>query len=142
MPELTRSLADSIAVADIGPPPVADHVCGDRLSDRALCELFLDLTDGVNQLTVYGPRDTNQRTGVFSMNIEGMSPGELAASLEKDFGICSRPGVHCAPLAHKTIGTHPTGTCRLSFGPFTTEDHVCRAADALARIADGVVARR
>ena len=113
-----------------------------REHDRALCELFLELTDGVNQLTVYGPRNIDQRTGVFSMNVEGMAPGELAAVLEKDFSICSRPGVHCAPLAHKTIGTHPTGTCRLSFGPFTTEDHVRRAADALARIADGAVARR
>lgn len=73
--------------------------------------------------------------GVFSVNVAGMSPGELADVLEADFGVLTRPGVHCAPLAHMTIGTHPVGTCRLSFGPFTTQDDVRAAADALATIA-------
>jgi len=43
--------------------------------------------------------------------------------------------VHCAPLAHRTIGTHPSRTCRFSFGPFTTEGHVRHAAEALTKIA-------
>ena len=69
------------------------------------------------------------------MNVAGLSPVELAGVLEADFGLLTRPGVHCAPLAHRTIGTHPAGTCRFSFGPFTTEPHVRRAAEALAQIA-------
>jgi len=106
-----------------------------RAHDERLCELFLERTDGAEHVTVYGPRDVAHRAGVFSVNVDGLSPGDLAAVLESDFGICTRPGVHCAPLAHQTIGTHPTGTCRLSFGPFTTEDHVRHAADALTKIA-------
>jgi cysteine desulfurase family protein len=106
-----------------------------RNHDVALCEQFLNATNGVEGLRVYGPRDLSQRTGVFSVNIDGIPPGELAGSLERDFGVLTRPGIHCAPLAHETIGTHPEGTCRLSFGPFTTENHVARAAEALSLIA-------
>jgi len=107
-----------------------------RAHDRRLCELFAERADKIEHLTVYGPRDIDRRTGVFSVNVEGFSPGELADLLERDFGICTRPGVHCAPLAHKTIGTHPAGACRLSFGAFTTEKQVAFAADALAKIAE------
>ncbi len=113
-----------------------------RAHDERLCEIFLRGIGAVEHLTVYGPRDIAARAGVFSVNVDGMNPGELAEALEKDFGICTRPGVHCAPLAHKTIGTHPKGTCRLSFGPFTTDDDVQYAADALAKIAEKTVVGR
>ena len=110
-----------------------DHVAA---LDRQLCRLFLDATGGIEHLTVYGPRDSDDRTGVFSVNIAGWSPGELSAALEADFGILTRSGLHCAPLAHQTIGTYPQGTCRFSFGPFTTAEHVRQAAAALANIAE------
>jgi len=110
-----------------------------RAHDRHLCELFMGGADAVDGLTIYGPRDPADRTSVFSVNVADMPPGALAAALERDFGICSRAGVHCAPLAHETIGTHPAGTCRLSFGPFTTADDVCLATDALSKIAQSAV---
>lgn len=106
-----------------------------RAHDERLCGLFLELTDGVKGLHIYGPRELDRRAGVFSLNVVGLAPQQLADALERDYGICSRPGVHCAPLAHRTIGTHPAGTCRLSFGPFTTDEHVRHAAVALAEIA-------
>jgi cysteine desulfurase family protein len=111
-----------------------------RAQDEKLCARFLQRTDNVEGLTVFGPRDLQHRAGVFSMNVAGLSPKELADRLEQDFGVCTRPGVHCAPLAHKTIGTHPVGTCRMSFGPFTTEQHIDTAAAALADIAQSVTA--
>ncbi len=113
-----------------------------RRHDEQLCEQFLADTDGAEGLTVYGPRDVLHRAGVFSVNVAGLAPGQLADALEADFGVLTRPGIHCAPLAHETIGTHPTGTCRLSFGPFTTDDDVAHAAGALVEIAQrSVVAR-
>jgi selenocysteine lyase/cysteine desulfurase len=106
-----------------------------RFHDEKLCRLFMQLTGGVENLRVYGPRDVANRSGVFSVNVDGFqSPSALADVLEADFGLLTRPGMHCAPLAHQTIGTHPAGTCRLSFGPFTTEAHVRRAAEALAAV--------
>ncbi|MCJ7544336.1 MAG: aminotransferase class V-fold PLP-dependent enzyme [Phycisphaerae bacterium] len=107
-----------------------------REHDRQLCRLFLECTDGVEHLTVYGPRNPDDRTGVFSVNVAGLAPGDLAGALEADFGILTRSGVHCAPLAHQTLGTYPAGTCRFSFGPFTTVQHLRKAAAALASIAE------
>ena len=108
-----------------------------REHDRQLCQMFLEATGRrIEHLTVYGPGDLRGRIGVFSVNIAGLAPGDLAAALEADFGILTRAGVHCAPLAHQTIGTHPAGTCRFSFGPFTTAQHVRQATAALARIAE------
>lgn len=106
-----------------------------RSHDEQLCRLFMELTDGAEGLTVYGPRDIAQRAGVFSVRAAGLSPSVLAEMLERKYGILTRPGVHCAPLAHKTIGTYPTGTTRLSLGAFTTDEHVRRAAAALIEIA-------
>lgn len=107
-----------------------------RFHDEKLCRLFMQLTDGVEHLTVYGPRDVAHRSGVFSVNVDGFdSPRALADVLEADFGLLTRPGIHCAPLAHQTIGTHPIGTCRLSFGAFTTEAQVRHAAQALQTVA-------
>jgi selenocysteine lyase/cysteine desulfurase len=103
---------------------------------------MLEQTDGVDGLTVYGPRDLARRAGVFSFRVEGQSPAALAETLERDFAVLSRPGIHCAPLAHETIGTHPEGTTRLSFGPFTTEEHVDIAANALVRVAQQAHVRR
>jgi len=106
-----------------------------RNYDEQLCRLFMELTGGAAGLTVYGPRDIAQRTGVFSVRVAGLSPGTVAEMLEREHGILTRPGVHCAPLAHKTIGTYPAGTTRLSLGAFTTAEHVRCAAAALAEIA-------
>ncbi len=106
-----------------------------RAHDEKLCALFLDLTAEREGLHVFGPRRLEHRAGVFSVNVEGLSPHELANRLEREFGVLTRPGVHCAPLAHKTIGTYPAGTCRLSFGAFTIQDHVRTAAGALANLA-------
>ncbi len=102
-----------------------------------LCRAFLNATADIDGLTVYGPGidELAHRDGVFSVNVEGMTPAELARDLEGDFGVLTRPGIHCAPFAHQTIGTHPVGTCRLSFGPFTTVEQVAHAAEALAEIA-------
>ena len=98
---------------------------------------FLQAVDGMEGLTVYGPglRELEYRTDVFSVRLAGHTPYDLAAMLEERFGVLTRPGIHCAPLAHKTMATHPEGTTRLSFGPFTTADHVAAAAAALMTIA-------
>jgi cysteine desulfurase / selenocysteine lyase len=108
-----------------------------RAHDVKLSNIFMELTADIAGLTVYGPRDTDHRAGVFSVNVAGIAPGVLADRLESQYGLLTRPGVHCAPLAHETIGTHPGGTCRLSFGPMTSEEDIKIAASALREIADG-----
>ena len=106
------------------------------LHDRQLTLTFIEGISDIEGLTYYGPRGPRHRTGVFSVRLEGYDPHELSAVLEGSYGILTRSGIHCAPLAHEAIGTAPLGgTTRFSFGPFVTAQDVQFAADALAQIA-------
>jgi len=104
--------------------------------DRALCKTFMSDLEGVDNLRYLGPQGIKNRMGVFSVQIDGIAPLALSRMLEDEYGILTRPGLHCAPLAHETIGTLSTGgTTRLSFGPFLQSFDVKYAADALCQIA-------
>jgi cysteine desulfurase family protein len=110
----------------------------DRIAanDLYLVRVFIDGASGVDGLKYHGPQGVRNRLGVFSVRIEGLEPYELAAILESHYGILSRPGLHCAPLAHDALGTmQHGGTTRLSFGPFLTKQDVKFATDALAEVA-------
>jgi selenocysteine lyase/cysteine desulfurase len=74
---------------------------------------------------------------VFSFTIPGADAGSIARRLNDEFGICMRTGLHCAPNAHRTLGTFPQGTLRLSFGIFTTFEEIDTIADALRSIGLG-----
>lgn len=97
------------------------------------------MIDGIQdeeRILLYGPLDERQGP-VLSLNIHGMDSAEVAYRLDQDYGIAVRPGLHCAPLAHKTIGTLDTGVVRFSFSYFNTEEEVDLAVEALRRIARG-----
>jgi cysteine desulfurase family protein len=101
-----------------------------------LCGTFIDGISGVEGLSYFGPHGAKNRLGVFSVVVEGLEPHELAAVLESNYGILTRAGIHCAPLAHQAIGTAAAGgATRLSFGPFLSGQDVQFAADALADVA-------
>jgi selenocysteine lyase/cysteine desulfurase len=104
--------------------------------DGEMLSALLDGISDVEGITCYGPPAIRQRVGVVSVRVEGMQPAELSAILESSYGILTRSGLHCAPLAHETIGTlHTGGTTRLSFGPFLDVKDVQYAAEALTEIA-------
>jgi cysteine desulfurase family protein len=105
--------------------------------EQQLGDIFLDLAGQIEAMNFYCPRNGggDGRTAVFSVNLPGTKPLELAQRLEAEFGVLTRAGLHCAPLAHQTIGTFPDGACRISFGPFTTQDDARHVANGLARIA-------
>ena len=77
--------------------------------------------DGVR---VLGSRDPSNRTGVVSIDFLKADNGEMAFRLEQEYGIQTRCGLHCAPLAHQTLGTFPQGAVRFSVGPFTTFEDI------------------
>lgn len=104
--------------------------------ERAVTARLLERLAGLPRLRVYGPKSIEDRVGVVSVTIEDMDPQELAAVLDDSFGIESRAGLHCAPGAHRCLGTFAAGgTLRLSPGPFTTEGEIDAAASALREIA-------
>ncbi|MDP6153440.1 MAG: aminotransferase class V-fold PLP-dependent enzyme [Phycisphaeraceae bacterium] len=108
--------------------------------ERELMSAMLDglseLVD-VHRLALQGPAGLENRCGVFCVRMEGFDdPRDLSNRLERRHGILTRPGLHCAPLAHKTLGTYDTGGgTRLSVGPFIRTHDVRVACDALAQIA-------
>ena len=84
-----------------------------------------------NRIKIFGLPGIEGRAGVVSIQPVHQDPAEVAASLDERFGIATRVGLHCAPAAHQTLGTFPTGTIRFSFGFFNTEADVDAALAAL-----------
>ena len=115
--------------------------------ERELIKVMLDGLSDTGEmpgLTYFGPQGINHRCGVFSVRIEGFDqPQTLSDMLEKEYGILTRSGIHCAPLAHQTIGTQNLGgTTRLSFGPFLSRQDVKYATDALGQLCHELAAGR
>lgn len=100
------------------------------LTDRLIRGLL-----NTENVTVYGPKDTERQMAVVSFNIRGKDPSDVGFVLDSSFGIMARVGLHCAPDAHKTIGTFPQGTVRLSPGYFNTIEEVDVVVDAVKKIA-------
>lgn len=105
--------------------------------DRNLLRIFLDEIAGDERFIIYGPGGKDQ-TGVLSLNIKGVSPSDLGELLETEYGIQTRVGLHCAPSAHRTIGSFPEGTVRFSWGIFTSEKDVLWVTRSLKKIASRV----
>ena len=104
--------------------------------EKHLTELFLQGIGNLDGVTIYGHKDASRRIAVVSFNIRGMNPAKAALELDERFGIMSRPGLHCAPSAHKTIGTFPAGAVRFSFSYFNTVEEINQAVDAVRFLAN------
>ena len=89
-------------------------------------------------VTVYGPIDPSDRCSVLSFTASGVDPAILAAELDHGFDIAVRAGLHCAPLAHRTLGTLPGGTTRVSPGWFTTSEDIAFFSDAVVQCIDKI----
>ncbi len=106
-----------------------------RQQEHKLTTLLWENMKTIPGLKVYGPEDGVRRTAVVSFTLEALEPNQISSALETDFGIVTRAGLHCAPLAHQTIGTLPGGTCRLSPGYFTSEQEIEVVIHAIEEIA-------
>ncbi len=112
-------------------------VDGIRAKEVALVSELLEGMRRIRGAIVYGPEDPSKRGCALSFNIEGADPGEVGRRLEREAGILLRAGLHCAPNAHRTLGTFPQGTVRVSPGPFTTRREIGKFLSAVKRIAAG-----
>ena len=114
-------------VLDRGVDRIGEH-------ERKLATRLIDGLQGITQVRVFGASDPLNRTATVSFTIAGQSVSDVAHALDERFAIMCRPGLHCAPQAHRTLGTFPHGTVRLAPGPFNTEaqvDEVIRAVESL-----------
>lgn len=107
--------------------------------ELALTERFLAGLEPLEAkacVRIYGKRDCTDRLAVVSLGTPLMDEANCANLLASRYGILTRVGLHCAPSAHKTIGSFPQGTVRFSFGYATTPDEVDAALTALTEICD------
>ncbi|MGO5064397.1 MULTISPECIES: aminotransferase class V-fold PLP-dependent enzyme [unclassified Clostridium] len=102
--------------------------------EEYLSKEFINGLLNINSIKVYGPLDASLRTATISINSSKIDNSELGFLLDNEFGIMVRTGLHCAPLAHKTIGSFPQGTLRFSFGAFNDIKDINYALYALNNI--------
>ncbi|MGI6108865.1 MAG: aminotransferase class V-fold PLP-dependent enzyme [Eubacteriaceae bacterium] len=110
---------------------------GIRSREQGFAQRFADRISEIPGISVAGGKDySTTRCPVVSAVFEKESgtPQDTAARLDQEYGIMLRAGLHCAPLAHQTLGTLPEGTLRFSFGPFSMEEEADAAAAALEEI--------
>ena len=133
--EMPQHLPDRLEAGTPNGPGIAGLGAACRWLDErgiaAIAEherrLVRRLADGLREVSgvrLHGWYDSAPHTGILSFTVTGHDNGELAARLDRRDGIMIRPGLHCAPAAHRRIGTFPDGTLRAGIGPFNTEDDV------------------
>ena len=102
--------------------------------ERDLAQRLLDGLAKLPGVRFAGRTTMKDRLAVIAVNFDGTDNGILASELVDRAGIETRPGLHCAPTAHKTLGTSPHGALRLSPGYFNTESDIDLCLEALAGI--------
>lgn len=110
--------------------------------EKMLTQYFLDgITDldpHEKNIRIIGRKDTKNRCAVISLQLLNMDMANAAYELDRQYGVMTRVGLHCAPNAHKTLGTYPAGTIRFSFGPENTTKELDTALYALRKLTYGI----
>lgn len=142
-----ESMPDRYESGNLNAPGLAGlEAALSHISDRTVAviqssekELSVRLVSGLRALPkvqVYGHESTVNHVGVVSFNIKGFSPQEAAGLLDQSFGVQARAGLHCAPGAHRFLGTFESGgTVRFSVGAFTSIQDIDHALEAVREIA-------
>lgn len=102
-----------------------------REHELKLIELFAHLLTDIPDIRVSGSLNPSERVGVFSVDFIRHDNAEISDRLEREYGILTRCGLHCAPDAHRSLHTFPKGSVRFSFSPFTTEQEIRITAQAI-----------
>lgn len=105
-----------------------------RTKELELTKLFLSELKNLSNIRIIGKDTITDRSAVVSIQTTAMDNAKAAFLLDSEYGIMTRVGLHCAPNAHKTLGTYPTGTIRFSFGHYNTSEEIMYAVLALKKI--------
>ncbi|MCT4565534.1 MAG: aminotransferase class V-fold PLP-dependent enzyme [Maledivibacter sp.] len=114
-------------ILDIGLDNIRKH-------EEELTKYMIDGLRKLDKVKIYGPLDAKKKASVISINIGDLDSSEVSYILDQAFNIAVRSGLHCAPLAHKTVGTFEQGTVRFSIGYFNTKQDIDRALEAIHKI--------
>jgi cysteine desulfurase/selenocysteine lyase len=119
--------AGTAFIGQMGIPAIMRH-------GADLVRYLFDRLDTMPRVVSYGPKNPDAMLPTVSVTIDGLDNGLVAQRLNDEFDIAVRVGLHCAPMAHRTIGTFPAGTIRISPGMFTTQEDIAALAAALEKI--------
>lgn len=106
-----------------------------REHEERLTQMLIDGFNSIDKVKIYGPLSAKERASVVSINISDVDSGEITFRLNHEYDIATRSGIHCAPLAHKTLGTLKQGAVRFSIGYFNTEEEIQAAIEAVRKLA-------
>lgn len=104
-----------------------------RRHERNLKQQLWEGLDALSGVTVVSPRAPDG-VGIVTFTVDGQDQGEFASRLEAEWGVMVRSGLHCAPEAHRILGTLETGAIRTSVGWASTDEHVDRAVEAVSQL--------
>lgn len=107
-----------------------------RARELELAEALCEGLAQIHGVRLYGPARAEDHTAVLSMRLDGWRVSEVGLALDDEYGILCRVGLHCAPAAHRTLGTFPEGTVRFSLGPATSRADVDAIVTAVAELAE------
>ncbi len=107
-----------------------------RAKEDKIIEYALERLKEVPSIHIYGPEDPQKIVGVISFNIKDIPGEEIAFKLDQEYDIMIRVGFHCAPTAHKVMGTYEIGAMRIGIGYFNTKKDIDILVSALKNIVD------
>ncbi len=102
--------------------------------EMALIERLWRQLQEIPGIQLFGHRDMCQHVATLSFRSHTLPAAELGGILDQAFDVAIRPGLHCAPYIHRSLGTFPDGTVRASPGPFNTTEDIDQLAMAVAEI--------
>lgn len=113
-----------------------ENKCINNILDHelALTKIFLQAVAKMKDVRIVGEQGLENRAPVVSLNFIGRDNAQISFLLDNQYGISTRCGMHCAPNAHKTLGTFPQGTVRFAFGNKNTDEEVQYAIESISKI--------
>ena len=109
-----------------------------RLHEVDLAQQLINGLQQIPGVILFGGQDASRQAATVSFNIASLEPSTVGQRLDAEYGILCRVGLHCAPAAHRTLGTFPDGTVRFGMGAFNTVDEIKQALQAVEHLAGGV----
>lgn len=109
-----------------------------RNHEKELTRYFIEGLKKIDLVRIYGPQDAEKQAAVVSINIGNEDSSEIAFILDNVFNIAIRSGLHCASMAHKTLGTLEQGTVRFSMGYFNRKEDIDQALEAIRNICNQI----
>lgn len=105
-----------------------------RAHEIALTRRLIEGLLGMERISLYGPCRPEETAAILSVTIADILPSEASFALDRGFDIITRPGLHCAPSAHRTAGTFPTGTIRFSASYLNSTEDIDAVVEAMREI--------